>query len=314
MMLAEIPFPAIDPVLVELFGPLAVRWYGLSYLVAFIAGAFVLRRLGDRGFLPLDKNGVGDFMVWSVGGVLIGGRLGWVLIYGHEQIHGIADVFQVWKGGMSFHGGMLGMVIVFIWFARRRGFSGWRMSDAGAIAATPGIFAVRMANFINGELYGRVTDESVPWAMRFPTDPAATRLLELEGLGTREKELKILESFDNGTWTELKTQVPLRHPSQLYEAFAEGLLMGLTMWVVLRLTRNKELVPGSYVAIFLGFYGSARFVIEFFRQPDTQFRGPDDPLGTVLGPFSMGQVLCAGMILAAILCWLWVRRVASKQA
>ena len=122
-------------------------------------------------------------------------------------------------------------------------------------------------------------------------------------MGTREKELKILEAYDNGTWAELKEQVPLRHPSQLYEAFAEGLLMGLMFWLVLRATRGRELAPGRFAALFLAFYGCARFVIEFFRQPDAQFKGPDDQLGTVLGPFSMGQVLCAGMIVAAAAIW-----------
>ncbi|PIE22518.1 MAG: prolipoprotein diacylglyceryl transferase [Planctomycetota bacterium] len=307
-MLAELLYPRIDPVLLELFGPLAIRWYGLSYLLAFLAGAWVLRRLSARGFLTLDANGISDFMVWSVAGVLLGGRIGWVIVYGHEQIHGIADIFQVWKGGMSFHGGLIGMAICFFWFAKRRGISGWRMADAGAIAAAPGIFAVRMANFLNGELYGRITDQSVPWAMRFPSDPVATRLLSVRGLATREKELRILEAYDNGSWAQLRQQVPLRHPSQLYEAFAEGILLGLTLWLLLRLTRGKELAAGSYAAIFAIFYGAVRFVIEFYRQPDAQFRGPDDKLGTVLGPFSMGQVLCAGMILGGLFIWFFLRK------
>jgi phosphatidylglycerol:prolipoprotein diacylglycerol transferase len=308
MLLAEWSFPAIDPVIFDLPGELAVRWYGVTYLVAFGCGLFLLRYLGRKGFLPLDRDGVGDFIVWAVGGVLIGGRLGWTIFYGHDQIESFWDVFKVWKGGMSFHGGLIGMIIVFFWFARRRGFSGWRMADAGALAATPGIFAVRIANFIKGELYGRVTDSSVPWAMRFPTDPAAAELLDIRRLPTRDKELRILEAFEDGTWERIRDQVPLRHPSQLYEALGEGILLGLALWGLWWFTRKKTPAPGSFAAIFLFGYGAVRFVIEFFRQPDAQFRNEGDPLGTVLGPLSMGQVLCAAMMLGAIGIWVFARR------
>lgn len=221
---------------------------------------------------------------------------------------------------MSFHGGLLGVLVAGAWFARRHGVPYLNLGDALALGAPFGIFAVRLANFVNGELYGRVASADVPWAVRFPTDPVARRLLGTEELPMRAREERIEAAYESGMWDAVRDQVPLRHPSQLYEALAEGVLLGLVLWGVFALVRRRglRLPAGTYGGVFLLGYGAFRAVIELFRQPDTQFRGPDDPLGTVLGPLTMGQTLSALMILAGLLlfagAWRRHRQVAGKAA
>lgn len=302
--LLEVPFPWIDPVAIELPGPLALRWYGLMYLVGFAAGYFVLRWLGREGFLRLTPRAVGDLVFALALGVFLGGRIGYVLIYDlPATLRQPLEILRVWEGGMSFHGGLLGVVIAAAWFARRHGVPYLNLGDALALGAPFGIFAVRLAKFVNGELYGRVTSVEVPWAMRFPTDPDARRLLGAEGLPMRAREERIEAAYDSGLWDAVREQVPLRHPSQLYEALAEGVMLGLLLWGVFALARRLglRLPDGTYGGVFLLGYGVFRSVIEPFRQPDAQFRGPGDPLGTVLGPFTMGQTLSAVMIVAGLL-------------
>jgi phosphatidylglycerol:prolipoprotein diacylglycerol transferase len=180
--LAEIAFPWVDPVAIDLPWPLDVRWYGLMYLVGFGAGYLILRRLVRRGDLALQPSAVGDLVGWLVLGVIIGGRLGYILFYDlGDVIARPLETLRVWEGGMSFHGGLLGVAITLVWFARRRRVPLLGLADALALAAPVGIAAVRVANFINGELYGRVAGPDVPWAVRFPTDPVALRL-SAEGL------------------------------------------------------------------------------------------------------------------------------------
>ncbi len=291
--LAEIRFPAFDPVLFDLPGPIDIRWYGLAYICGFLLGHRILIRLARRGFLPLDAEGVGDLLVWLVVGVMAGGRIGYALFYDQSLLSPPWRLFMVWTGGMSFHGGLLGVCAAFLWFARSRGIPRLRLGDALALAVTPGLFFGRLANFINGELYGRITDASVPWAMRFPTDPKAVSLLGLARLDKRGQELRILEAFQGGEWDRIKMQVPLRHPSQLYQGLTEGLLLGLCLWVAFRLTRGAPRSRGLFSGLFLIGYGAFRFGTEFFRQPDAQ-------LGFVLGPFTRGQELCFLMILAGL--------------
>ena len=311
--MAELRYPAIDPVFLDLWGPLDLRYYGLMYVVGFIVGQYILVRLARVGFLPMASEKVSDLIFALVLGVMLGGRIGYSLFYKPEMWTHPLDLFKIWQGGLSFHGGLLGVVIAFIWFGRKHGVPAWRLCDATALAATPGIFAVRIANFINGELYGRIIrpgDWTPPWAMRFPTDPHAKQALDLFGLPKREQELKIVAAFKDGTWDQVAMQVPLRHPSQLYEALGEGLILGLVLWGVWRMTRTRPLGTGSYGGIFLMGYGIIRFVIEFFRQPDAQFQAdPSNPdqLGTVLSVFSMGQVLCTLMIVAGLLLLLFRR-------
>lgn len=308
-MLSEIPFHGIDPVLLDLPGPLDVRWYGLMYVFGFLVGGFILDRLNRRGFLGLSPEGPQDFMIWLLLGVVIGGRFGFLLFYKPEIFQHPSEILAFWKGGMAFHGGLIGVAVVMILFARRNKVAIARLADGLAFAVTPGIFAVRMANFINGELYGRVTDASVPWAMRFPTDPVAWRSLGLGNLDTRARELRIEEAMASGEWQKLADVVPLRHPSQLYEAGAEGLLLGVILLLAWRMTRQRPLAWGRYAGIFLLGYGAFRWILEFFRQPDAQFADKPGELGTVLGPLSMGQLLCSLMILAGL--WLLVRRAGS---
>jgi phosphatidylglycerol:prolipoprotein diacylglycerol transferase len=225
-----IQYPSFDPVAFRL-GPLAVRWYGIAYLLGFVCGYGVLRRAGRRGILPLDANAVGDLLTWIVVGVILGGRLGYVLFYnlGYFLDHPL-KVFAVWEGGMAFHGALIGVAVATWLFSRSRGVPFLRVGDGLALAAPPGLFFGRLANFINGELFGRPSH--VPWAMVFP---------------------------EGG---------PLpRHPSQLYEAVLEGPLL----WaVVLAVAAFRPSRPGRVAAAFLLAYGVFRFLVEFTREPDAQ--------------------------------------------
>jgi phosphatidylglycerol:prolipoprotein diacylglycerol transferase len=301
--LLELPYPHIDPVAIDLPGPVDVRWYGLGYLAAFTAGYLVLRALSRSGFLRLSEEAIGDLIFALILGTILGGRLGYILFYDFAEFAAHPGrIFRIWEGGLSFHGGLIGVLLAAGWFTRKHRVSFLHLGDAMALAVPFGIFAVRLANFVNGELYGRIAGAGVPWAMRFPTDPVALRLLGAEGLGMRDRELLIDRAYASGLWETIRGQVPLRHPSQLYEAGTEGLLMLVILWSVYAWARSRErrLPEGTYGGIFLLAYGLFRSFIEQFRQPDVQFTGPGDPLGTVLGPFTMGQVLSAFMILAGL--------------
>lgn len=300
--LLEIPYPHIDPVAIDLPGPLDVRWYGLGYLVGFAAGFLVLRALARRGFLRLEPSAVGDLVFALILGIVLGGRIGYVLFYELPEFAAHpAKILQVWQGGLSFHGGLIGAVAAGAWFARRHHVRWLNVGDAIALGAGPGIFAVRVANFINGELYGRIADASVAWAMRFPTDPVALRQIGASG-GLRERERAIQQMYDSGAWERIAPMVPLRHPSQLYEALGEGLLTGLVVWMVYLWTRRRGVRwgDGAYGGVFLVCYGAVRTFLELFRQPDAQFQSAGNPLGTVLGPLTMGQVLSLSMVIVGI--------------
>lgn len=316
-LLLEIPFPEIDPVALDLPGPIDVRWYGLGYLVGFAVAYALLRRLARDGLLRMDPDAAGDLVTALVLGVILGARLGYILFYDFESfLANPARIFRIWEGGLSFHGGLLGVIVAAVWFTRRHRIPFLNLGDGMALAAPFGIFAVRIANFINGELYGRVASADVPWAMRFPTDPVALRLLGADRLPMREREQVIEAAYESGLWEQVREQVPLRHPSQLYEALTEGLLLAAILWGVYALARRRgvKLPDGTYGGIFLVGYGVFRSFAELFRQPDVQFRGPDDPLGTVLGPLTMGQTLSTLMIVGgvAILVWSWRRMAHSR--
>ena len=298
--LIEIPFPRIDPVALELPGGFAVRWYGISYMIAFTVAYHLARRLAKKGFIPVPPDSIGDLLFGAILGVILGGRIGYVLFYDFSSFAANpAQIIRIWEGGLSFHGGLAGAFIATWWFARQHGAPMLRLGDAVTMCATPGIFMVRMANFVNGELYGRAASEAVPWAVRFPTDPDALRLLGAEqARSMREREQAILQAYESGAWDRVREQVPLRHPSQLYEGLAEGVLLGIIVWSVWAWNRRRgrDLAPGTYGGIFLVGYGVFRSFIELFRQPDRQFTGPDDPIGTVLGPLTMGQTLSLTMV------------------
>lgn len=306
-MLAELPYHGLDPVL---FYP--VRWYGLGYMVGFLAGMWILGRLARRKFFPGTAQQAGDLLLWLVLGVVVGGRLGFVLFYDQSLLLRPARLVAIWEGGLSFHGGLLGVTAAAALFSRKHRLPFWRVGDCLVLAATPGIFCVRVANFINGELFGRHASEWVPWAMRFPRSPEALRVLrasELLPLVTRtarEEELAIQKILHDGTWEKVAEHVPLRHPSQLYEALGEGLLLGLILFAAYRSARRRGAREphGIYAALFLGGYGVIRFFLEYFREPDA-------PIGFDFGLFSRGQLLCAGMVAAAAALALWSRRRAS---
>jgi len=253
-----IPYPRIPPELLRI-GPFALRWYGLMYVVGYIVGIGIARRRVRRGVVPFDERAIDTLVGYLVIGMLVGARLVYVFVYDRAQYaaHPL-DAFAIWHGGLSFHGAVLGMVTACILFARRHHLPFWTVADTLALGGAPGLFFGRIGNFINAELYGRATD--VPWAMVFPTDPL---------------------------------RVP-RHPSQLYEALGEGMVLFLILRTLERhAIRAGWYRPGLLSGVFLVGYGIIRSLIEFTRQPDAQ-------LGFVLGPFSMGQLLSSLMVAAGL--------------
>lgn len=241
-------FPQIDPVLIRI-GPLAVRWYGLMYLLAFGVGYLVIRGLGRRRNVPMADTTASDLLFHAMLGVILGGRLGYVLFYnpGYYLRHPLR-IFAVWEGGMSFHGGLLGVVAAVLIFSYRKRLPVLLVADIMAAAAAPGLFFGRIGNFINGELWGRVTD--LPWGMVFP------------GAGSAP-----------------------RHPSQLYEALLEGLVLT----VVLLLLHRRKVAHGVPFFTFFLLYGVFRFAVEFVREPDAH-------LGYLWAGATMGQLLSLPMI------------------
>lgn len=285
-MLGAISFPNISPEIfsIELFGfTLALRWYALSYIVGIALGWFVIAATLKRPQLwpndtpPMDRSYLEDLLTYIVVGVIAGGRLGYVLFYQPAYfLQNPLEIPAIWTGGMSFHGGFIGVIVAVILFSRRKGVALAHLADVIALAATPAILLVRCANFINGELWGRPTD--VPWGVIFPSAAAQ----------------------DCPEITEI---LCARHPSQLYEATLEGLLLGALLFY-LAFRRGAFKTPWLMTGTFFLVYGTARFLVEFVRQPDAQFRGPDNPLGWALDfgewGLTMGQLLSSPMILIGL--------------
>jgi len=242
----------IDPLLFE-YGPLRVSWYGLMYVFGFLISYFlVLYQVRKKDF-GLSKPEIENLFFYLIIGLAVGARLGYVVFYNlGTYLKDPLEIFAIWHGGMSFHGGLIGVLIVGILFSWKNRKPFWKLADLLTVTAPVGLALGRIGNFINGELYGRVTE--VPWGMVFP----------------------------------LGGPLP-RHPSQLYESALEGFLLFAILWGL----KDKKLPEGGILPLFLIFYGIFRFFIEFFREPDTQ-------LGFILGPFSMGQILCFLMILGGI--------------
>ena len=286
-----IPFPEISPDIfsITIAGrEFALRWYAMAYLAGLLIGWRVIVALMRRpglwgGTAPMRPEKVEELLTWVVVGVILGGRLGFVLFY--EPAWYFANpgqIIKVWQGGMSFHGGFLGVVLAAWAYARRNGIAPLRLADALAIAAPVGLFLGRIANFINAELWGRPT--TAPWGVIFPGE-AAQDCPGVEGLCAR-------------------------HPSQLYEAGLEGLLLGLVLFLLVR--RGGLARPGLALGVFLSGYGLSRFVVEFFRQADAQFVTPGNPWGHVLGGpvwgITMGQLLSLPMIAVGLGFALWALR------
>ncbi|MCT4333513.1 prolipoprotein diacylglyceryl transferase [Paracoccus sp. YLB-12] len=278
-----IPFPNIAPEIftIHLGGlTLSLRWYALAYLAGLLIGWQIMvammrrdRLWGDRA--PMAGDAVDDLLTWVILGVIVGGRLGFVLFY--EPGYYLANpgqILQVWQGGMSFHGGFAGVIVAAWLFCRARGIAPLRLADAMAVVAPIGLFFGRIANFINAELWGRPTD--LPWGVIFPGE-AAQNCPGIDGLCAR-------------------------HPSQLYEAGLEGLLLGLVLLAVVRAGGLRR--PGLAFGIFLAGYGLARMFVELFRVADAQFITPDNPLGHVVGGpvigLTMGQVLSLPMVVLGV--------------
>jgi phosphatidylglycerol:prolipoprotein diacylglycerol transferase len=259
-----LPYPHIDPVAVHL-GPLAIRWYSLAYIAGILFGWWIFAdEHKKRPISGLTKKALDDMVMWAVIGIVLGGRIGHVLFYDFSYFtqHPL-EIFYIWQGGMSFHGGMLGFAAAFYLFCRKYRVHYWAVMDILACVAPIGLFFGRIANFINGELYGRVTD--VPWAMVFPQ-------------GGDEP----------------------RHPSQLYEAGIEGVLLFALLMILLKYTRARQ-KEGLLTGVFLIGYACARIIAECFRVPEG-----------AIGPFTLGQFLSLPMVALGL--YLILRTCRSKPS
>ncbi len=269
----------LDPVLLSA-GPLQIRWYGLMYLIGFVSGYFLLVRRYKRGLFALNPEQIQNLITYLMIGMMIGARLIYVLVYNPSYyMENPAEIPAIWHGGLSFHGAALGFIVAILLYAKHNGFSFYQLMDTVVLGSAQGIIFGRLGNFINGELPGRVTD--VPWAMIFPDGGALPR-----------------------------------HPSQLYQAFCEGLAVLLILYVIQWYEQKKGNAPvgksyakaekkgkkemihwkrtGIMSTWFLILYGIGRFIVEFYREPDAQ-------LGYYMGWMTMGQILCALMILAGVI-------------
>ena len=263
-----LPYPKINPNIIEI-GPIKLRWYGLMYVLGFISCYFLIGRQQKARDLGLTGAKLQDLIFSLAIGLIVGARLGYVLFYQFSNypyyLKHPLEIIAIWHGGMSFHGGLIGSVVAGILFCRRRKLPLWEAADVVIVTVPVALFLGRLGNFINGELFGRPSN--VPWAMVFPA-------------GGPEP----------------------RHPSQLYEAALEGVVLFIILWVL----KNRSFKPGTMVCFFLGGYGIFRFLVEFFRQPDPQ-------IGLFWGLLSMGQILCLAMMVAAVVLWKFLPKKPPKS-
>ena len=318
----------LDPIILRISGELAIRWYGVSYLAGFVIGWLLLRRLAKRNHTPLSVRDVDDLIMSVVVGVIVGGRLGYALFYDPSLLYTFSkdvpfwELFRVSNGGMASHGGMIGVLIAGGLFHRRfrrehaaSMMSVWHVTDLLALAAPAGLGLGRIANYINGELLGKIVampGEPAPWwAVRYPQEiltkhdpgilmPLDARMAREEAIHrlagaaieergfarAYERVLDQLHRHAGNVEEQLRPLLSARHPSQIYQALAEGLVLGLSLWLVFRLSKR----PGIVSACFLMVYGVLRIVTEFWRLPDAQLA-----VQRVLG-LSRGQWLSAVMV------------------
>jgi len=281
----------LNPVALPIYGNLAVRWYGLAYLAGFVAGFLLLRHLARRGLWVLKPEKTADFIAAAaMFGVFLGGRLGYVLFYqlpeqGWSKI--LSDplmIFRVWEGGMASHGGILGLVI-FTWFYAKKEKVTWTgLGDGLCVVAPLGLFFGRVANFINGELYGRIVEGVVPWAVRFPLslmkEPESVQRDAWQACAEIEPSLADAQSMETLIAVARKNPevsqtlgdfLPPRHPSQIYEALLEGALLFAILWWVR--TRYKNAPDGLLTGLFFALYAGFRILGEQFREPDAALVG-----------------------------------------
>ena len=252
----------LNPVLMHL-GPLQIHWYGVMYALSFIIGYYLICYLAQKRGAPLDRDGVTELVLYLIGGVLFGGRLGYVLFYNLPYyLHHPGAIVAVWDGGMSFHGGMIGVIMAGLLFSRKTGIRFLSLAELVVPVVPLGLLLGRLGNFINGELWGRPSN--VAWAMIFPRAPLVHGMM-----------------------------AP-RHPSQLYEAGLEGLVLFTVLWIM----AQKRWPEGVLLGTFLTFYGLFRCFVELFREPDPQ-------LGLICGVISMGQILSIPMIFIGIGVIVW---------
>lgn len=263
----------LDPIALDL-GWFQLRWYSLAYLVGIILGWWYLMKLIAQPGAPMARRHADDLVFYATLGIILGGRLGYVLFYKPmDYLANPVEIVRLWDGGMSFHGGVIGVSLGIFWMARKHGLDWLRVHDYVACCIPPGLFLGRLANFVNGELWGGVTN--VPWAVRFPEIVDGMRVLG-----------------------------PPRHPSQLYEAILEGVILFAILWVMFWKTRARY-QPGKLVGTFLLVYGLARVLVEFIRQPDAHLVGFAQATG-----LHMGQWLSLPMVLGG----LYLILTASKRA
>jgi prolipoprotein diacylglyceryl transferase len=280
--------PQFDPVALQL-GPLAIRWYALSYIVGFVLFMWLGRRRIKKGGTPFTNEMLDDFLTWGVLGVILGGRLGFVLFYQPEYyLSHPADIIKVWNGGMSFHGGFLGVVAASWLFARKHSLKWLQVLDFIAPLVPLGLASGRIGNFINGELWGRITDPAAFWAMGFP----------------QAADVDARLAAGNAQWAQWLAQYGAlpRHPSQLYQFALEGVLLFVIVW----LFSNKPRPTGQTAMLFLAGYGLFRFIAEYARQPD-------DYLGLLTLGLSMGQWLSLPMLVLGAAGFVWFGK-RGKQA
>ena len=260
-----IAFPAIDPIALEI-GPVVIRWYSLAYVGGILLGWQYILRISRLSIEKIDRKCIDDFIIWATLGIILGGRFGYVAFYNPSYfIENPVLIFALWHGGMAFHGGLIGMAVATWIFARRNEIQFFAFGDLVCAAAPIGLFFGRIANFINGELFGKPTD--LPWALVFPSGGPETR-----------------------------------HPSQLYEAGLEGLLLFIVLFIMIfkfKALNRQGLVAGSFMMI----YGLSRYLVEFVRQPD-------DHLGIIFDIATMGQILSIPLILVG----LWLTHRAFRQS
>ncbi|WP_292286715.1 prolipoprotein diacylglyceryl transferase [Marivita sp.] len=293
-MSTGLPFPNVSPELfsISIFGmDLALRWYALAYIAGILIGWRIAVAAVKRAALwpantpPMRPEQVEELLTWVILGIILGGRLGFVLFY--QPAYYFANPMQIpfiWQGGMAFHGGLIGVILAGWLYCMRASIPLRSAADMMALATPPGLLLGRIANFINAELWGRPTE--LPWGVQFP-GAAAQACGQAAG------------------------EICARHPSQLYEAVLEGILLGgALLWLAFR--RGALKVPGRIVGLFIGGYGAARFLVEFFRQPDAQFVSEGNPLGLAwhVGGYglTMGQLLSLPMIAIGLYLWRSARR------
>ena len=280
-------FPKFDPVIFSI-GPVSLHWYGLMYLVGFVFAMWLAVRRANKQGSGWTKDEVENLLYAGFLGVFVGGRLGYVLFYNLPLfLDNPLYLFKVWDGGMSFHGGLMGVILVMFWFARRTKRTFFQVSDFIAPLIPFGLGAGRLGNFINGELWGRVTTDT-PWAMLFPS----SRSEDVALAAADPSLLPLLNQYG----------VLPRHPSQLYELLLEGVVL----FIILNLFIRKPRPMGAVSGLFLIGYGAFRIIVEAFRQPDAQ-------LGLFDGVISMGQILSIPMVVAGVIMMIWAYRRRPQQ-